>query len=47
MVGASYWQVLSLPSSKIAEALDMLKDLEFVKVMSFLNLIKPINKILH
>jgi hypothetical protein len=38
-VGASSWQVFSLPDSKVAEALAMRKGFEFAKDMSFLNLI--------
>jgi ribonuclease HI len=39
VVGASSWQVFSLPDSEAAEALAMWKGLEFAKDMSFLNLI--------
>ena len=39
VVGASSWQVSSLPDSEVAEALAMRKGLEFAKDMSFLNLI--------
>lgn len=39
VVGASSWQVVSLPDSEVAEALAMQKGLEFAKDMSFLNLI--------
>ena len=39
VVGASSWQVSSLPDSEVVEALAMRKGLEFAKDMSFLNLI--------
>ena len=39
VVGASSWQVFSLPDSEVAEALAMRKGVEFAKDMSFLNLI--------
>jgi len=39
VVGASSWQVFSLPDSEVVEALTMRKGLEFAKDMSFLNLI--------
>ena len=39
VVGASCWQVFSLPDSEVVEALAMRKGLEFAKDMSFLNLI--------
>jgi hypothetical protein len=39
VVGASSWQVFSLPNSEVVEALAMRKGLEFAKDMSFLNLI--------
>jgi len=39
VIGASSWQVFSLPDSEFAEALAMRKGLKFAKDMSFLNLI--------
>ena len=39
VVGASSWQVFSLPNSEVAKDLAMRKGLEFAKDMSFLNLI--------
>ncbi|KEH37968.1 hypothetical protein MTR_2g054930 [Medicago truncatula] len=39
VVGASSWQVFSLPDSEVAEALTTQKGLEFAKDMSFLNFV--------
>jgi len=39
VIGASSWQVFSLPNSEVAETLAMRKGLEFAKDMSFLNII--------